>query len=183
MKWNLSNRRVWLFRGLVAIAAILILVSFIMPWWICTISEVPAKDPIRIYGYGLRHSLVELRSYIEADETPFYQTVLAWVYLAASVGFLLYSTWLKGGKGRWLLGGIGLIYVAYATIAVTWIAIRTGDFGISLLGWSSRTYTFVVVSHFASLQVGYYLAHGAGLTCIALALLRNKITGKPKPGT
>jgi hypothetical protein len=153
-----------------------------MPWWTADIIHYIRGfiGTIEIYSYGLSHTLVELAEYIAADETPFYQTVLAWIYLAASIGLLLLSTWLKGRKGRWLLGGIGLIYIAYASIAVIWVAIRTGDFDISLQGWSTIGRGMEAVNVFASLQFGYYLAYGAGLMCIAMALLRNIIVGKPK---
>ena len=103
---------------------------------------------------------------------------IAWIFLAASVGLILYSTWLKGRKGEWLLGGVGLIYIAYAVIFIVWVAIRTGDFDISLQGWSTIEREEQAVSAFASLQPEYYLTYASGLTCIALALLRNKIVGK-----
>lgn len=64
-----------------------------------------------------------------------------------------------------------------------WIAIRTGDFGISLLGWSSTLHESTVdvtVTYFASLNLGYYLAYAAGVMCIFLALFRNTITGRAK---
>ena len=101
----MSRFRLWLFRGLVAIAAGLMIASFIMPWWIADITHkiMGPIATIKVYSYGLSHNLVELADYIAADETPFYQTVLAWVYLAASVGLILFSTWLKGRKGSWLL--------------------------------------------------------------------------------
>jgi hypothetical protein len=75
------------------------MVSFAMPWWSVHISEVPFKDAVTIYGYGFRHNLVELRTYVVGDETPLYQTVLAWVYVALSAVLMLFSTWLKGAKG------------------------------------------------------------------------------------
>ena len=119
MKYNISHWRVWLFRGLVAAAAGLMMVSFIMPWWTANLDVVAEfKDPIRIYGHGLQHDLVDLREYIIQDETPFYQTVLAWVFVAVSAGLILLSSWLKGRKGSWLLGGIGLIFISYTAIAV-----------------------------------------------------------------
>lgn len=186
MRLNIGNLRLWLFRVLVAVAAGLMVRSFIMPWWSANIippGAVVSPGSIQIYGYGLRHSLVELAEYIAADETPLYQTILAWIYLAASVGLILFSTWLKGIKGRWLLGGIGLIYIAYAAIAVfVVIANRTADFGISLQGWSTITAQGQTGSILTSLKPAYYLAHAAGVMCIALALLRNKIIGRPKSG-
>ncbi len=177
----MGSLRLWVFRGLVAVAAGLMMTSFIMPWWDCHIYHWSVQiPPIIIYSYGLRHTLVTYAGLIAADETPFYQTVLAWVYLAASVGLILFSTWLKGRKSKWLLGGAGLVYIAYAAIAVIWIAIRTGDFGFSMQGWSTSYHQNQTINAFASLRFGYYLAHASGLMCIALALLRDIIVGKPK---
>ena len=189
MKWNVGNWRLWLFRGLVAIAAGLILTSAILPWWTCTVNipmtslEDPQPKPLHvtIYQYGLRHDFVQLRDYVAADETPFYQSALAWAYIAASIGLVLFSTLLKSRKGRWLLGGIGLTYIAYVVVAIfVVVANRIADFGISLQGWSNKSYVEVVVSYFSSLQPGYYLVYAAGGMCIALALLRNIITGRPE---
>ncbi len=184
-----SSWKAWLFRGLVAVAAGLMIASFIMPWWSTThmVASNEAefhlpRDVIRIYGHGLQHDLVQLREYIELDETPFYQTVLAWVYLGVSVGFILISIWLRGKRGRWLLGGIGLIYIAYAAIAAfVVIAGRLADFGYPLQGWGFYdSGAGEGASICGALRFGYYLVYAAGLMCIALALLRNKIIGKPK---
>ena len=127
-------------------------------------------------------NLPEAAKYLAADVTPFYQTVLAWIYVVVSIGLILYSTWLKGRKGRWLLGGVGLIYIAYATIAVIWVANRTGDFG---MGIPLQGYGLIIeggrrVDVDTSLQFGYYLTYIVGFMCIALALFRNIIAGKPK---
>lgn len=178
----MSSIRVWLFRGLVAIAAGLMVTSAIMPWWIADV--VPEQEvvpfTIEVYQYGIPRDLGS--EYISSDITPFYQTMLAWVYLAASVGLILFSAWLRGRKGRWLLGGIGLIYIAYAAIAAfVVIANRAADFGVPLQG-SAAYYEVTFIDINTRLTFGYYLAHASGLMCIALALLRNKITGKPKPG-
>ena len=176
--------RIWLYRGLVSGAAGLMVISFIKPWWIGDLSgQIGYIGTIKIHAYGFSHNLEYLPEYLVADVTPFYQTVLAWVYLVTSVGLILYSTWLRGRKARWLLGGAGFIYIAYAAIAIIWIAIRTGDIG---LGIPLQGYGFILergrrVDIGTSLQFGCYLAYGAGLMCIALALLRNIITGKLKP--
>jgi hypothetical protein len=171
---------------MVALAAVLMMVSFAMPWWSVHISEVPFKDAVTIYGYGFRHNLVELRTYVVGDETPLYQTVLAWVYVALSAVLMLFSTWLKGAKGRILLGCIGLSYIAYAVVAIFVVtAGRIADFNISLLGSSSMIYHYVidvVVGYDAGLRPGYYLAYAAGGMCLLLAVVRNFITGSAKSG-
>jgi hypothetical protein len=184
VKWNPGNRRVWLYRGIVALAIILMIVSFAMPWWSVHISEVPFKDAVTIYGYGFRHNLVELRTYVVEDETPLYQTILAWVYVALSAALILFSTWLKGIKGQLLLGCIGIFYIAYAVVAIFVVtAGRIADFNISLSGSSSMIYHYVidvVVGYNAGLRLGYYLAYAAGGMCLLLALIRNFITGSIK---
>lgn len=188
MKWNVSNWRPWLFRILVVVAAGLMVISFAMPWWTASIDHVSRGrvGEIEIYAHGLRHTLVQYASWMANDETPFYQTVIAWVYLAASVGLMFYSTWLKGKKGQLLLGGVGLIYIAYAVIAIfVVIGNRTPDFGVSLEGWSQLK---VVTEEFeeewvdvrSSLPLGSFLAYAAGGMCIALALLRGIIVAGPK---
>ena len=174
------NYRLWLFRSLVAIAVGLMIASFIMPWWTANVfapNNVNIPDAIRIYGHGLQHDLIQLREYVEADETPIEQTVLAWVYMAVSAGLIMFSTWLKGGKGRWLLGGLGLIYIAYAAIAAfVVISGRLGDWGFSLQGWSYLEEIDAGIN--ASLRFGYYLSYIAGGLCIILALLRGIIAGR-----
>ena len=184
MNKNAYKKRVWLFHGLVVITAILMLVSFTLPWWTAYISAASKLgDSIRIYGYGLRHSLVQLRIYVQADETPFYQNVLAWVYMAVSIGLILFSMRLTGRRVKLLLGGIGLIYIVYVSIAVfVVIANRTGEFGISLQGWSTLDAANKIpapTSVHSSLRLGYYLAYIAGGMCIALSLFRDIMTGKP----
>lgn len=195
MRWSIGSWRLWLFSALVAVAVSLMVVSFIMPWWTANIfaeEGTNITDAIRVYGHGLEHSLAQLRSYIIEDETPFYQTVLAWVYLGVSTGLVLLSIWLKGRKGSWLLGGIGLIYIAYAAIAAfvviagrfNEVGLSMSGVGFSLQGWNS----FYIEaaggggSMYSTLRFGYYLTYAAGLTCLVLALFRDKIIGKPKLG-
>jgi len=187
MRWSIGSWRLWLFSALVAVAVGLMVASFIMPWWTADIDPEdgsPIIDAIRVYGHGLQHSLpIAYRMYIIEDETPFYQTVLAWVYLGVSAGLVLLSIWLKGRKGGWLLGGIGLIYIAYAAIAAfVVIAGRLREVDISLQG---QSFFFVPSEEGgafidSTLRFGYYLAYASGLTCLVLALFRNKIIGKPK---
>jgi hypothetical protein len=176
------NCKEWLFRSLVAITAILMIVSFTMPWWTLSMSIAPTNDAIRIFGYGLRHSLGELSTYIVADLTPQWQTVLAWVYMGVSASLFIYSTFLKGIKGRILMIAVGLGYIVYVMIAVfVVIANRTAEFGIAMSGISSIEYQsgigIMEVVFVASFKIGYYLCYCVGGICIVLALIRNLITG------
>lgn len=181
--------RLWLYRGLIAVAAALMVTAAIKPWWTAEISHEYYYPPlIEVHQWGIG-SYTHTQFLIPEEVTPLYQNILAWIYIAAGVGLILWSTWLRGRKGQLLLGGIGLINIAYAAIAIIWIAIRAGEeYGVPLQGvafalprtlqqeWGSEVFTNV--------RLGYYLAHIAGFMCIVLALLRNRITkgslNKPK---
>lgn len=185
MNWNTINWRIWLSRVLVFASIVLMIVSFTMPWWTAVFTgqhgvvTTVSAGTINIYGWGLRHNLIQLASYVQADVTPFYQTVLAWIYLGMSAGLAILSTWLRGIKGTLLLGGIGLIYIIYVIIAVfNVISNRVEDFSIPLQGATAKfvEQNFVFIE--TSLQPGYYLVYAAGGLLILLALLRFIIIDK-----
>jgi hypothetical protein len=187
MKLRMNIPGIWLYRVLVIIAAALMIISFINPWWTANIDMVAeVTDPVRIYGWGLQHDLIELRSYVEMDETPSIQTAMAWVYLGISVVLVLIGMRLSGKKGQWLLGSVGLIYIIYVAIAIfIVVANRLSELGIPLQGASffigsvSDSYGANVHS---SLRFWYYLAYIAGGMCVVLAFFRKYIAGKTRPG-
>jgi hypothetical protein len=151
--------------------------SSILPWWTASVYD----RKVQIFQWGLRHDLEQLASYLEPDTTPFYQTVFAWIFIAVSVGLILYSTFLKGRKGKWLIGSIGLIYIAYVLIAVfAVISNRIVEYDLPLQGQHTIVEGGFKLIIDTDLRFGYYLAYVAGGLCIALAFLRNIITGKPK---
>jgi hypothetical protein len=184
MRWNMHSIRTWLFRILVALSAALIVISFTMPWWKTdAVAGGGGGFFIKIYGYGLRHNMVKLAQYVAADITPVYQTVLAWVYVAGSAGLALFSAWLKGLKGRLLLGGVGLAYIAYALIAMyARIAKRLVEFNIALQGTSSSgMYRQVNIVFHSAIGTGFYMALCAGGALAFLAIFQSVITGRNKP--
>lgn len=187
MKMENGSLRHWLFRFLVAIAAFLIIWSFIIPWWRLTVSHplVSGDLPeVSIFAYGLRHNLMQYSAWVLEDETPYYQSVLSWVFLGASVILMLLSKFLKGKKSSWLLGCIGFIFITYAAIALIRIYTRTGHLDMPLQGsvyipppeGEAQGFGSDITTGF---QPGYYITYAAGLLCILLALLRNKIAGEP----
>jgi hypothetical protein len=186
MKWldTTNDKRTWIFRLLVAAAIVLMLVSFSMPWWTTDGTASSGSFFIRIYGHGLQHNMDSLQEYIAADETPAYQTALAWVYVGVSAVVALFATWLKGKKGLFLLGTVGLGYIAYALMAVFMVVKnRLADSGIALQGiTSSGLYKQVGISFDSSIATGFYLALAAGAAFIVLALLRNVIRGSKTSG-
>lgn len=168
------NWRIWIFRALVLIACVLMLVSFIQPWWIGNLGKT--GNVIHIYGWGLRHNLSALASYISKDVTPTWQVALAWVYVVASIILALYSTWIKRWWGQLLLGFVGLGLIAYAAVAINVVVKnRLATFYIPLEGYVSVGQDIVI---YANIQSGYYLAYIAGGIMVTLALLRSLIMGK-----
>ena len=170
--------RLWLFRILIFAAAALMLTSAILPWWTTHVDlwgEAPIREygdvsiTVKLYQHGIPDN--EARDYFLADITPSYQVALAWVYMGVSVGLIALSAFLKGKKGRWLLGIVGLVYVVYAVIAIILIINRTGVLDYPVQGIKvGDGYTMET-----SLLIGYYLAYASGVACLVLALLRDKI--------
>jgi archaellum biogenesis protein FlaJ (TadC family) len=168
-----------LFRILVFAAAAIMLISAIMPWWTAHL-EATAEEVIRQFGDATftvelyQHGIPDnpAGEYFRADITPSYQVILAWIYMGVSVGLIALSAFLKGKKGRWLLGAAGLIYIAYAAIALIEITIRTGDYGVLVQGQITSADGYTVTTGF---HIGYYLAYVSGTACLILALLRDKI--------
>ena len=164
----------WLYRGLALGISGLMIVSFSMPWWTCVIQS---SHWIHIYGWGLRHNLVQLAGSIVHDITPSYQIALAWVYLAACVGLIALSAFKLNQKKNYLptimLLIVGLSYIAYTAIAgFMVIARRVRAFNINLQGQTILEFdSWMVVAH-TKYDIGFYLAFAAGFMCLVLALLR-----------
>ena len=177
MRLDAISVRLWLYRGLVAVAAGLMVTAAIMPWWTADVEHDYYNPPeIQVYQWGIP-SHPGSPSIVAKEITSLYLTVLAWIYIAASVGLILWSTWLKGRKGRLLLGGVGLMNIVYATVAIIWIAIRAGEvYGVPLQGVTAFAQELDFANVYTDVRLGYYLAHAAGLMCIVLALFRNQIT-------
>jgi hypothetical protein len=174
----------------VAIAAVVMVISALKPWWTLELKTDVGDYVVEVYQYGIPswdpiYSVTsQLREFMAKDVTPFYQTVLAWIYLGVSVVLAVASTWLKDRKGKWLLGGVGLVYIVYAATAIIWIYIRTGShvYDIPLQGFTSwHEQGEVEVNAWTSITQTHYLAYVAGALFIVLALLRDIIIGKPKP--
>jgi hypothetical protein len=167
----------WVFRFLVIAATILMILSFTMPWWKATFTIGFSSDTsvVNVYGWGLRHSLTLLASYVTRDVTPLYQTILAWIYIGTIGSLAIVSTWVKGIKGQLLLAGTANTYILYAAISVfVVISNRVSHDNIPLQGATVipliEQMDFITVQ--SSLQPGYYLAYVAAGLLIILAMLR-----------
>ncbi len=189
----MSRARVWLLRSLVIVGAGLMLLSWFLPWWGCRVPpEYFVKDVVVIHPWGLEQNLGPYAQYIYGSEMPVWFAPLAWIYLGICIALLLFSLLAKEkavslGKFKFslpqvLIGGVGLSYIVVVVIAVIVIAIRAGDFFDTPL----QGHIFIdlgeaglVVGAWTSLRLGYWLACAVGPFCVVLALLRDKIIGKP----
>ena len=177
----MSSSRLWLFRGLVVVAAGLMVTSFILPWWSASIPIMKLDPALLMYPYGLKHFLpTSLVPYFKDYIPPFWLTIVAFVFIVADIAVLLLSLFIKGkGGGKLLLGGAGLAYIGFSTIAMIYAAISVSSQGLSFIGRSGIPFVFHAPTMVGTLRFGFFMALGAGVLCIILALLRNKITGKP----
>jgi hypothetical protein len=164
----MKNHMNWILRVMVLVAAVMMVISFAMPWWIGKFSQTTG---IWIYGWGLRHNLAKLAQVIAQDVTPLYQIVFAWVYVGISIAFLLFSAFIKREIAVLIQGVIGVSYIVYSLVAMYGvIANRTKVFDIALQGISAPNGgTFSVQS---DIQPGFYLALATGTLIILLAILR-----------
>ncbi len=174
--------RAWLFRVLVLAAAAIMLLSAVMVWWTSS-TEILAHAhsgidafTVSLYQHGIPDNFA--REYFRADITPSYQVTLAWVYMGVSIALILLSMFLKGRKGRWLLGITGTVYIIYAVVALFLIIDRTGFYSVPLQGEVFTEGESITQTGF---HPGYYLAYASGLLCLILALLRDKILVKNEP--
>jgi len=186
----MGSFRVWLFRGLVIVAAGLLLFSWFMPWWRAFIATINGQ--VQIHPWGLKHNLIGPdAAYMAGTEMPAFFAPLMWTYLGICIALLLFSLLVKEktfnlGKFKLslpkvLIGGVGLSYIVVVVLAVIIAAIRTGDFyGTPLIGVTYVAFNDVGTAVEAGLLFGYWLACGVGPLLIVLALLRNKIIGKAK---
>ena len=182
----MGRYRVWSYRGLVFVAVALMIVSFLLPWWSMGFDIVLGRpDPARIYAYGMRVWIdmpQEIEMYLKGDETPAYQTYVAFGYLTIAAGLAIASVKLFGKAGRWLLGGIGATYIAWGIGAIQMILHRITDYDIQLQG-SSITSEFAgeyPVVAFTTIRFGFYLAMFAGGLMLALGIFKPFIEGKQK---
>jgi hypothetical protein len=188
----MGNSRVWLFRGLVVVAAGLMLISWLRPWWSCDIDMIGVKNGIVIHPWGLETNMGAYTYIVPKNLMPGFFAPFMWAYLGLAMAALLIGAWIKdksiglfGRKfdlSRLIIGVVGFTYIVAVIVAVIVMTIRMREFGgLRLLG---RTYVILAEFQFsnvdARLLFGYWLACGVGPLLVVLALLRNKIIGKAK---
>lgn len=175
--------RVLVFRSLLSIVIVLMAISFLGgPWWTGEISPAGPEEGVWIYPHAFTYNLEGMSAqYIVDVDVPGFINVVPWVYLALVAGAIIYSSWkLKGKAGRWLIGLVGFSYLFYAAFFIFYANMRMAEYDIPLSGRAEVIGDPIGVYVTGIINWGYYLACCVGLLFIGLALLRDKIIGKPK---
>lgn len=188
----MGNGRVWLFRGLVVVAAAFLVVTWFMPWWRADCAELSANAVV-IRPWGLEEDLGFMAFRVEEARMPDWFAPFAFSYLAVALLALLYSLFapdkeLKLWKFKFslptaLVGLVGLSYIGVAVIGIIVIVLRMGQFmggTIPLNGHMTIPLeSGALEGHITTgLEPGYYLTYPAGAILVILALLRSKVLGK-----
>lgn len=176
MSTDTSQNNPWIFRSLVILSCILIIWAFTKPFWSCFIdSNIGLIGSVTVYGWGLRASQGYIIYEIANDITPLYQVVIAWAFIGASCVLSIASAFLKGIKGRLLLGATGAGLCLYALFAVfVVIRGRLAKDGIDLQGESFLEKGMGTTVQ-ANLGVGFYMMLISAVFLIILAILQKLI--------
>ena len=185
----MNGSRIWLFRVLVLAALGLMLISWFMDWWSADVEAMSIENAVIIHPFGLEVNHL-VGGYVEWAAMPGWFAPLAWTYLGLATAAILIGTWIKdtsiGLFGRefnlskLFIGIAGFSYIVVVIVAVAVMAIRSGAANVNIVGKS-----FIVVGPTEATWIsarflfGYWLACGVGPLLIVLALLRDKIIGRP----
>ena len=184
---------VWIFRVLLVAGAAFMVYSWFAPWWSATIAALPGKDHLVMRPWGVQ---VVAQVKASGDQSlysmPWIFAPFMWTYLTvcmlALAASLFVDRTISVGRIRLplavvLIGLVGLSYMAAVGIAYGVGELKAGWAGTNFIGTSSvkNAMSGAKVKMVSDLQIGYWLALGAGAVLFVLALLRGLIVGKSKP--
>jgi hypothetical protein len=184
----MSNKKAWVFRGLVLIAIAGFIVSWLLKWWSAYVVYLKLDDAVVIHPWGLEYgNLGTFAGYLEGADMPGFFAPVMWTYLGLCLAGLLFTLFIKNksvkiGKFTFSLPGLiifiaGASYAVVAIVAIIFASIRCQDFyGMRLIG---TTYIYIqdhVESDMtAGMGIGYWLAWATSIYCLLLAWLRRKL--------
>ncbi len=184
---------VWVFRVLIVIGAAFMVYSWFTPWWSASIAALPGKDHLVMRPWGVQ---VVAQVKASGDQSlysmPWIFAPFMWTYLTVCMLALAASLFVNRtiSLGRInlslavvLIGLVGLSYMAAVGIAYGVGELKAGWAGSKFIGTSSvkNAMSGAKVKMVSDLQIGYWLALGAGALLFVLALMRGLIVGKSKP--
>ena len=181
---------VWIFRVLLVAGAAFMVYSWFAPWRSATIAALPGKDHLVMRPWGVQ---VVAQVKASGDQSlysmPWIFAPFMWTYLTVCMLVLAASLFVDRtislGRNRLslavvLIGLVGLSYMAAVGIAYGVGELKAGWAGSNFIGKSSvkNAMSGAKVKMVSDLQIGYWLALGAGAVLFVLALLRGLIVGK-----
>lgn len=188
-KEKVNPVRAWLFRLLVLVGAGGILYTWFQPWWSMDI-EGFGHDMIQIrpWGIALNERMGGFAIYVKGAEMPGWWEPFVWVFLGLMMLALLVGMFIRGdlrlGKLRislsqFLIGGVGLAYIATGVIMAVYASMRMkAMMDIPLVGTGFIDYGDPLIANvYTRLTDGYYLIYAAGGLLLLLALFKKLITG------
>ena len=158
------------------------------------IIEYAPYDVILIRPWGLQFiNLGGWHDWIKSADLPVWFGPVMWTYLGLCMLGLLFSMFvrekpvkiirIKTSLSQFLIGLVGLSYIAVGVIAIVFTSIRLSAFfgGVPLQGKIAVDVNPELLAHvFTGLKYGYYLIYVAGIMLVVLAILRNKLLGLKK---
>jgi hypothetical protein len=183
---------VWIFRVLLVAGAAFMVYSWFAPWWSADVGGLPGKDHLVMRPWG-----VEVVAQVRANADPslysmpwFFEPFM-WAYLAvcmlALAASLVVTRTLSIGRIKLplavvLIALVGLSYMAAAGIAYGVGELKAGWAGSNFIGKSTvkNAMTGNSVKMVSDLQLGYWLALGAGGVLFVLSLIRGLFVRTPK---
>jgi hypothetical protein len=141
-------------------------------------------------------SLRDYPQWLVGAEMPAWFFRLMWVYLWLCMAALVFSLFasdktkirlgrLKLSLPQALVGGVGASFIVFVVVFIGVVAIRApqfynaplqGSIFVRMAEHEGQAQSYVETG----LQFGYWLACAAGALLVALALLRDRIVGKPR---
>jgi len=183
---------VWIFRALLVAAAAFMVYSWFAPWWSATVAALPGKDHLVMRPWG-----VEVVAQVKASgdaslySMPWFFTPFMWTYLTVCMLALAASLFvtrslsigpIKLPVAVILIGLVGLSYMLALGVAYGVGELKAGWAGAKFIGTSSvkNAMSGAKVKMVSDLQLGYWLALGAGGVIFVLALIRGLFVGKSR---
>jgi hypothetical protein len=167
------------------------LVSWFTPWWGAKVSDLLGDNHMVMHPWGVE-AVEIVAAYVDRSmiSMPAFFAPLMWAYLGLCMVALAAALFVEKGiaLGRFnlslaqvLIGLVGLSYLIATVTALIVAQTKSADAGVQFIGatvvYNPQTGGNTTMT--GALGLGYWLAIAAAVLLIALALLRNVITGRP----
>lgn len=185
---------VWIFRILLIAGAAFMVYSWFAPWWSAKVAVIPGDNHLVLHPWGVEAvAQVRANTDISAFSMPYPQLFAGfmWTYLAICVLALVASLFVQKqfSVGRFkvpaavvMIGLVGLSYMVAVGLAYGIGELKAGWAGANFIGKSmvKEPQSGAKIKMTSDLQLGYWLALGAGAVLFVLALLRGLFVGRSK---